>query len=166
MALQSPELLQHHSLWDTWISLLKYSLLLLFSRLLFRLWQTGNRNDINGYKWIAKGALSKNLNLVYVSVWLALNVGSHAFISRREGMCTVALNRPPTQNWDHINPPDSSADGNTNVCFWCGVAINSKSLPCFSRGVSRPYLGLSISLAGVGVSCRSCGFHYLGKRRN
>lgn len=35
-------------------------------------------------------------------------------------MCTVALNRPPTQNGDHVNPPDISADRNTNVCFRWG----------------------------------------------
>lgn len=30
-------------------------------------------------------------------------------------MCIVALNRPPTESRDHINPPDVSEDGNKNV---------------------------------------------------
>lgn len=47
-------------------------------------------------------------------------------------MCTVALNRPPTQNQNHINPPDISANRNTHV--W---------------GVSEPYIGLGISGAGT-----------------
>ena len=60
--------------------------------------------------------------LVYLSVWLAVNMAgdikSRAFISGLRRLCTVALNRPPTQNGDHINPPDMSVDGNTNVYFW------------------------------------------------
>lgn len=55
-------------------------------------------------------------------------------------VCTVALNRPATPNGNHINPPDISSDGNTNVYFgWGGE--NPKWQIKDSRRVGRPYLG-------------------------
>lgn len=65
------------------------------------------------------------------------------------GVCTVALNRPPTQNGDHINPPDIPADGNTNVYFWWGEKQTANKILFFfvkESGQALPWIGYFWSL--------------------
>lgn len=64
------------------------------------------------------------------------------FHFRLWGVCNVALNRPPTQNGDHINPPDISADGNTNVYFWWGKKQTANKILFFVKesGQALPWI--------------------------